>query len=215
MTIATLTPTRGDRPELFKFCRQQIDRQTAQPLNRYFMAFQPVDRQPDLTRRIRQGYELAKKDGIDWIVIIEDDDAYRVDHIERYSRFMDRYDFIGDQNSLYYNIREQRYQVFKHPRRASLYTTAFRVSALDKFHWPADNTVFLDIKLWQFAKNTNKRCKFIDSGSVGIKGHNFGMRGGKGHIMNLRHADPTGDFLKSVTSPQNFEFYSQLMKEPV
>lgn len=215
MKIATLTPTRGDRPELFNFCRQQIDRQTVQPNDKYFMAFQPADRQPDLTRRIRQGYDLAKQFRMDWVVIMEDDDSYRSDHIERYSRFMDRYDFIGDQNSLYYNIRERTYQVFKHPRRASLYTTAFRVSALDKFHWPADNTVFLDIKLWQYAKNTNKRCKFIDSGAVGIKGHGYGMRGGKGHIMKLGHEDLTGDFLRSNTSPQNFEFYSQLVKEPV
>jgi hypothetical protein len=110
--IATITPTRGDRPELFNFCRQQIERQTVQPSTKYFMGAQPVDRQPDLTKRIREGYESAKRFGdIDWIIIMEDDDSYRTDHIERYSRFMDRYDFIGDQNSLYYNIREQ--QVFR------------------------------------------------------------------------------------------------------
>lgn len=214
MTIATLTPTRGDRPELFNFCRQQIESQTVQPGTKYFMGAQPTDRQPDLTKRIREAYESAKRFGdIDWIVIMEDDDSYRPDHIERYSRFMDRYDFIGDQSSLYYNIREQRYQVFKHPRRASLYTTAFRVAALDRFRWPPDNTVFLDIKLWQYAKT--KRCKFIESGAVGIKGHGIGMRGGKGHIMELRHADPTGDFLRSNVSVKNFEFYSQLVKELV
>jgi hypothetical protein len=210
MNIATLTPTRGDRPELFNFCREQIEAQTVQPTDKYFIAFQPTDRQPDITKRIKNGYELAKQHGMEWVIILEDDDSYRQDHIERYSRFMDRYDFIGDQNSLYYNIRDKRYRVFKHPRRASLFTTAFRVSALDKFRWPPDNTVFLDIKLWQFAKT--KRCKFVDSGAVGIKAHGFGMRGGKGHIMNLPHEDPALLFLKSVTTKQNFDFYSELIK---
>lgn len=212
MKIATLTPTRGDRPELFNFCRQQIYRQTVQPDTKIFMALQPVDRHPDLTKRIRLGYELAKMQGIHWIVIMEDDDSYSPQHIERYERFMDRYDFIGDQHSLYYNIRERRYQIFSHPRRASLYTTAFRVSALDKFKWPPDNTVFLDIKLWQYAKT--KRCKFVDSCAVGIKGHGFGMRGGKGHVMKLRHADPTGAMLMSSTGP-NWFFYDKLVKEEV
>lgn len=208
MNIATITPTRGDRAELFNFCQQQIDRQTCQPSTKFFMGAQPIDRQPDLTKRIREAYESVKRMGdIDWIIIMEDDDSYRNDHIERYSRYMDRYDFIGDQSSLYYNIREHRYQVFKHPRRASLYTTAFRVSALDRFRWPADNTVFLDIKLWEYAKT--KRCKFIDSGAVGIKGHGCGMRGGKGHRMKLENSDDDMVFLKSKLQEHHIEFYER------
>lgn len=209
MTIATLTPTR-DRAKLFEFCKEQIYLQTIQVDNKYFMLFDPSDSQPDITKRIRTGYELAKKDGMDWVIILEDDDSYRTDHIERYARFMDRYDFIGDQNSLYYNIKTKRWRVFAHPRRASLFTTAFRVSAMDKFKWPPDNTVFLDIKIWQYAKNY--RCKFIDSGAVGIKGHGFGRHGGKGHTMELKHEDPSGDFLKSKVSSRHFEFYNELME---
>jgi len=209
MNIATLTPTR-DRIELFGFCQDQIGWQTVQPLERYHVIYDAVDNQPDITKRIREGYELAKKDGIDWIVIFEDDDSYRIDHIERYARFMDRYDFIGDQESLYYNIKTKRWRSFNHPRRASLFTTAFRISALDKFRWPPDNTVFLDIKLWQYAKNY--RCKFIESGAVGIKGHGSGKHGGKGHTMELKYADPTGDFLKSKVTPRHFEFYTKLMQ---
>lgn len=212
MKIATITPTRGDRPELFNFCVQQIDRQTVQPDQKLFVGFQPESRHPDLTRRVRIGYEMAKKANIDWVVIMEDDDSYSRHHIERYEPFMNRFDFIGDQHSLYYNIRTRRYQVFNHPRRASLFTTAFRVSALDRFKWPPDDTVFLDIKLWNFAKT--KRCKFIDSGAVGIKGHGFGMRGGKGHVMKLRHEDPDGKML-IVATGENHVFYENLVKEPV
>jgi hypothetical protein len=209
MKISTLTPTRGDRTKIFSFCREQIDRQTVQPDNKYFIAFDATDQQPDITKRVRQGYELAKRDGMDWVVIFEDDDSYKVDHIARYLPFMDRYDFIGDQSSLYYNIKTRRYRAFKHPRRASLFTTAFRVSALHRFKWPPDNTVFLDIKLWNYAKNY--KCKFIDSGAVGIKGHGIGKHGGKGHTMLLQHEDLGGAFLKSVTPKVNFDFYTDLM----
>lgn len=210
MKCCILTPTRGDRKELFDFCRTQIDRQTVQPDNKYFIAFDATDSQPDITKRVRQGYELAKRDGMDWIFIIEDDDTIQVDHIARYLPYMDRYDFIGDESSLYYNIQTRRYRAFKHPRRASLFTTAFRVSALHKFKWPPDNTLFLDIKLWKYAKNF--KCKFINSGAVGIKGHRSGKHGGKGHTMLLQHEDPNLAFLKSNVPHVNFLFYTDLMK---
>jgi len=208
MKLATLTPTRGDRKPLFEFCKEQIDRQTVQPDNRYYIAFDAVGNKPDLTKRVRQGWELAKKDGMDWIILFEDDDSYSDNHIERYIPHMDRYDFIGDQSSLYYNIKPRRYQVFNHPRRASLFTTAFRVSALDKFKWPPDDTIFLDIKLWNHAKNF--KCKFIDSGAVGIKGHGLGKSGGKGHTMNLRNEDPDLSFLKSKLGSHHIEKYRSL-----
>ncbi len=121
---------------------------------------------------------------------------------------MDRYDFIGDPESLYYNIQTRRYQVFKHPRRASLFTTAFRVSALDKFKWPPDNHVFLDIDIWKYAKN--KKCKFIQSGAVGIKGHSLGKTGGKGHTMKLKNEDPDLSFFKSKVSGWHLEQYRKM-----
>jgi hypothetical protein len=209
MKIVTLTPTRGnDRLPLLGFCKEQINRQTVQPDNKYFVSFVPLNNEPDITKRIKYGYEQAKKDGMDFVIIVEDDDAISNDHIERYAKHFDRYDFIGDSDSLYYNIHTRRYQVFKHPRRASLFTTAFRVSALDRFKWPADNHVFLDIKLWQHAKKF--KCKFINSAAVGIKGHSIGKAGGKGHTMKLRHEDPDLSFFKSKVSEWHLERYREM-----
>lgn len=204
MNIATITPTR-DRKPLLEFCKKQIAVQNYIPGNCYYMAFDAETEKPDLTKRIREGYGLAKRDGIDWVILCEDDDAYPIDYTKRFLPHMDRYDFIGDQASLYYNIKTRRYQVFNHPRRASLFTTAFRVSALDKFRWPPDDTVFLDIKLWNYAKAF--KCKFIDTGAVGIKGHGIGKNGGKGHTMKLRHEDPDMSFFKSKVSEWHYEFY--------
>lgn len=210
MKYCTITPNRGgERETLLSFCANQLIHMGAVN-NSYIMNDSPKSTDCDLVPRIKQGIEFAKKDGFEWVFIIESDDSYPIDYFARYLPYMDRYDFIGDQNSLYYNIKTKRYRAFKHPRRASLFTTAFRVSALHRFKWPPDNTLFLDIKLWQYAKNF--KCKFIDSGAVGIKGHGFGKHGGKGHTMLLAHEDPNLAFLKSAVSDVNFLFYTDLMK---
>ena len=62
------------------------------------------------------------------------------------------------------------------------------MSALDGFEWPADNERFLDIKLWNWARQ-NRKMKFVDTGAIGIKGHNEGKTGGKGHTMKFPKLD--------------------------
>lgn len=210
MKIATLTPSR-DRKQLLEFCKLQLDHQTYGEFDRYYMAFEPETVKPDITRRVRQGWELAKRDGVDWVVIIEDDDMYRSDHIARYVPHMHKYDFIGDQVSLYYRLDTRQYQGITHPGRASLYTTAFRVSALNNFKWPPDDKVFLDIDLWKHARQKRLKCKFIESGAVGIKGHGCGMSGGKGHRMKLSRDDKDLKFLRSKVEDHHMEFYHNLM----
>lgn len=212
MKIATITPTRGsERKPLFEFCKEQIDRQTQQPHNRYYMAFDPLDGAKDLTRRVRQAWELAKRDGIEWCVIMEDDDAYQDTHIATYAQYFKDYDFVGDPWTTYYRLDTNRYETEHHHGRASLFTTAFRVDAMEKFTWPPDEYVFLDVPLWKYAKG-NHRCKFIKSGAVGIKGHGMGIVGGKGHRSKLRHDDVGLKFLRQNVGQRQFEFYRQLMR---
>lgn len=211
MNICTITPTRGsERRQLFEFCKEQIDSQTVQPTNRYYMAFEPESNAKDLTRRVRQGVELAKKDGMEWVIIWEDDDAMPDTHIANYAQFMDKYDFIGDPWTTYYRLDTRRWETEHHHGRASLFTTAFRISALDNFNWPADDYVFLDIALWKHARKF--RCKFVKSGAVGIKGHGFGLVGGKGHRQKLKNTDDLLTKFREMVSPKHFEFYESLMK---
>lgn len=212
MKIASLTPTRGsERKVLFDFCKEQIDRQTLQPDNRYYMAFEPLDGAKDLTRRVRQGWELAKRDGVDWCIIHEDDDSYLDTHIANYAQYFEGYDFIGDPWTTYYRLDTRRWQTDHHHGRASLFTTAFRVSALDNFQWPPDDYVFLDIPLWKYAKS-KYRCKFLKSGAIGIKGHKQGIVGGKGHRQNLKKEDMALRYLRDNVGQRQFQFYQELMK---
>lgn len=209
MKYCSVTPNRGgERDTLLKFCAEQIKDMGIS--NAYIINDPPKGPKPDLVPRIKQGIEMAKRDGFDWIFIIESDDSYPSDYVERYLPHMTAYDFIGDPWTTYYRIDTRRYSTEHHHGRASLFTTAFRVSALDKFRWPADDYVFLDIPLWKHAKKY--KCKFLKSGAIGIKGHGFGMTGGNGHRSKLKHEDMNLDYLSQNVTARNFQFYKELMK---
>lgn len=201
--FAVIVPTRGDRPQFFEFCKHQLDRQTIQPKARYYIAYEPENNEMDLVRRIKSGIELAKRDGVDLIFCFEDDDSYPRDYFQRYLPRFKQANFIGDSMTYYYNVVTKRWSDFRHSGRSSLFTTAFRVSALEGFKWPDDNARFLDLSLWKFAK----RKAFVNSGAIGIK-HGTGLVGGKGHKMRLNYSDPEMKWLKSKVEDYQFQFYA-------
>lgn len=209
MKIATITPTRGDRAELFNFCTQQLSRQTLQPNNVITVPFSPSDDQPDLVKRVKHGYQLAKEKGIDYIVFIEDDDFYPDTYLANIDY---NYDFFGYSDTIYYNLRNRTYAKFEHPNRSSLFCTGCKVSALESFNWPADNSVFLDLKLWHYAVQRRKRIKLLPNNPcLGIK-HNVGLCGGKAHKWKMVNEDPNLKYLESRVDGRAFGFYTDLMK---
>lgn len=211
MKICSITPNRGgERQSLLEFTCKQIKKMGFE--NSYIMNEPAINEKCDLVKRIREGVEFAKKDGMDWVFIIESDDCYPSDYLKRFELYLSTHDFIGDAWSLYYRLDTQTYERIHHHGRASLYTTAFRVSALNNFKWPPDDKVFLDIDLWKHAKQRKLKCKFIDTGAIGVKGHKQGRVGGKGHRMKLTKEDRDLSFLRSKTEDYQFEFYTDLMK---
>lgn len=214
MKVATITPSRGTEREPFLlYAREQMDMQSLQPDSRYFIAYTPENEHADLTKRVKSGYELAKKEGCDWVIVWEDDDAYHRQHIETILT-CSQFDFVGYQDTIYYNIKNRTYDTIRHAGRASLFCTAFRVSALEGYRWPADNTVFLDINLWSWARQKRKKIKMLSGNpNTGIKGHGFGKAGGKGHRMTMRRKDDDLSFLRSRVDDKGFQFYTELMKK--
>jgi hypothetical protein len=208
MKFAVIIPTR-DRPKCFERCKEQLANQTLKPSKVYAISYPSESDEMDLVERVKIGVDVAHADGIDLVFIIEDDDAYPKDYFARFEPFFDKYEFFGDEYTTYYNIRNTTYRTWHHPSRSSLFTTGFKISALDLFNWPANNEKFLDIKLWEYARR--KKKIFIKTGAVGIKGHGEGKTGGKGHIMKLTIHDKDLSFLKSKVNG-SFEFYQQLMK---
>lgn len=207
MTWATVTPSRGDRPELLQFCVKQLTELTGGTRN-YLMNDRPITADFDLVPRIRKGIELARRDGFTHVFIVEDDDFVTKEYFQTDLDF----DFFGYSESTYYNLRNKTYATFKHPGRSSLFTTAFKISALDDFVWPPDNYVFLDLKIWQHAAKKKKaKIRLLKNNPcLGIK-HNVGKVGGKGHRMTMKNKDNDLKFLKSRVSGEAFEFYTKMM----
>lgn len=210
--FCTITPTR-DRPKMLQFCRAQLELMTIHPQSKYFINYNPTDSQPDLIRRVRSGIELAQRDGIDIVYIIEDDDCMPADYFE----LMDigDNDFIGSDSTYYYNIKNKTWRYQQHPGRSSLFCTGFRISALENFRWPADHNLFLDIALWDFARDTRKKVKLMsDNPCTGIKGHGEGMHGGKAHKQVLENKDNEDmDWLANRTDDFQFKFLSKWKTE--
>lgn len=209
---ATITPSRGDRNKLLGF--------TMARLNAPFKITciePPKSDDVDLVPRIKHGIEVAKRNGYEFVFIIEDDDYYPIDYFERFEDF-EHFDFVGYSDTTYYNIRSRTWETFEHSganRRSSLFTTGFRISALDRFTWPRDNYKWLDIKLWEYANRCGKRIRLLQNNpALGIKGHGQGKVAGKGHIIELKNKDPDLSFLKASVDEQAFEFYQTLMNTP-
>ena len=179
-------------------------------LNAYIINHTPKSDSVDLVLRVKQGYNMAKRDGFEYVFIIEDDDYYPENYFELFGDFWN-YDFVGYSDTVYYNLRNKTHQTFVHKERASLFCTGFKVSALEKFNWPNDNYTFLDIRLWEYANMSGKSIKLLPNNPcLGIK-HGIGKTGGKAHGMVLQNCDKDISYLRSRVDAEAFEFYKDFM----
>lgn len=183
---------------------------SVQPEKVYHINYAPTSGAYDIVDRISEGVLQASKEGFDWCFIIENDDYYPFNYFDRFMPHLEKYDFIGQDYSTYYNLGNTTYRTFNHEYRASLFTTAFRISALNNFEWPVHDYPFLDLPLWKYARH--KRRKFIETGALGIK-HGVGLCGGKGHIMRMKHQDEQLTYLKQHTDEIGFEFYRGMIEK--
>lgn len=213
MKIAAIIPDPGLRPEFYDFAVKQMEGQARRPDCIIRVDHQKIDSRIDLVDRIATGIEYAEMDGCDWAFIIEDDwhDRY---YIERFIPFLDKADFVGQAFTYYYHIINRTWMRQDHPNRSSLFTTGFRLKALNNFDFSKldAETKFLDIKLWEYAKY--KRKKFISAGAIGIK-HGIGQCLGKGHRQVFKNKDPNFEWLKSQIDEEAFEFYKSIAERAV
>lgn len=210
MKFAIIVPDRNDRPELTAFAFKQLSRMSASPEKVYHINYTPVGEGFDLIDRVFLGCVKAKNDGIDWVFIFENDDYYPFNYFDRFLPYMEKYDFIGQDFTTYYNLQNLTYRTFDHPHRSSLFTTAFRISALNNFEWPDNSKPFLDIELWKYARF--KRRKFIETGAMGMK-HGLGLCGGKGHQFNMPGKDNDLVYLRQHTDEIGFQFYRTMSEK--
>ncbi len=217
--FCTITPTRGDRPELLEHCKYQLSRMTTKPDKSYFVGYAPVSDAPDLVDRIRVGIAQAEADGFDIVAIYEDDDMYGPNYFKSPIFTLRQYPnlkFIGDTTTHYYHLKSLGMYMTNHPRRSSLFKTFFRISALKNFDWSSVQGVWLDIALWKFAyqEHGKRAVSLQDLDAVGIK-HGCGLTGGKGHTMPYPvHDIPEMHWLsRQVRDEKEMCFYREMHKK--
>lgn len=208
MDFAVIVPDRGDRKPFFEFCQYQISRFSLKPTKVYYINHEPVSDEVDLIPRVAKGIQQAKEDGIDLVFIIENDDYYDPHYFYSMSRYFHDYQFFGQNYTYYYNIKTLTYSKFEHAYRSSLFTTGFKISALNNFNFNTlKSQLFLDIELWKYARY--KKRIFIDTNAIGIK-HGMGKCAGKGHSMKLRYNDADMEWLESKVDDEALYFYRKM-----
>ena len=127
-------------------------------------------------------------------------------------------DFVGIDKTIFYMIQKANYFVHNHPGRSSLFCTGFKLSAMENFPWPAMSCLYLDMKIWDYAKT--KTCSFFNfqypgifntwAYPIGIK-HGTGFSPGTGHHNEMVNTIPDTDYngLRKYVSPETFKFYKQ------
>lgn len=194
-------PDRGDRPELTEFVISRLPRD----IQFLHINYPPIRKQFDLTARIKAGVDLARSRNFKRVFIAENDDFYPKDHFKPFTQ-----DFVGYEESIYYHLGNRTWEKFFHPGRASLFNTAFAVSAVENFRWPSDNTVFIDLELWHHARMRRKSIELrLNPPCIGIK-HGLGLCGGKGHKQRFKNLDFHLEWLSNNMDKEAFEFYYKL-----
>lgn len=211
MTFTAIIPDRGDRKELTDQCFRQLGRMKVGPNKVFHIDYHPESEGYDLKTRLHRGYLQAKSDGFDWVFIIENDDSYPDNYFEKFLPYMDKYDFIGQATTIYYHLGARVWREQNHNHRSSLFTTAFRVSAMANFDWAKSAMVFIDLDIWNYARKKGN-SKFIQTGAIGIK-HGVGLCGGIGHRVHTGNQDPEMKWLKERVDSDSFLFYKGLSEK--
>lgn len=181
--LTALTPT-GARPEAFAQC---VEWMRAQTINARWVI---VDDGPEPMPKPRidgwqivylrpdplwqPGQNTQKRNLLaglgfcgDRIAVIEDDDQYAPDWLERVNGWLDHDDLVGEGGSVYHNLRTGNTRNMNNTRHASLCATAVKGKAIDWLRAACKGSAPVDIALWQ-----NPGKVYPHSGGViGLKGY--------------------------------------------
>lgn len=199
-----IIPDRGDRPEFTEHCLSRL-RSFKLPFDLAIIHvdYVPFGPQFDLIKRIQTGIQRAKHWGYKKAFIVENDDWYSESYFQPFDE-----DFVGYSDTIYYHIKNKTWEQTFHPKHSSLFTTAFKISALDGFIWPKPDMVFLDIELWKHAMRKNYILK-KGNPCIGIK-HGIGKCGGMGHRQTFPYKDFEMKWLAEKIDEKSLELYKRL-----
>ncbi len=218
--ITVLTCT-GGRQMCFDRLEFYMKRQTVQPdqwivvddcqeptvcsMGQEVIRRQPWWKPGDMTLPQNMIAGLEKVRG-DIVLVMEDDDWYRADYIEKMAELLQAYELVGEGRAKYYNIYNYRQILHPNMAHASLCQTGFRSAVIpDIMRVLTCNRTYQYVDLHMWKLDINKYIFPLDESlCVGIKG----MPGRPG--AGYGHGDKMG-----VIDKQPFEKLSQWIGDDV
>lgn len=219
MTVGLVMPTRmeKDRLPLIKYAKEQMEKQTLEPHLIEMVDFEGETGVKDITKRYRIGFTTLAQKNASIIFAWEDDDYYNPNYLNlMLTEWIKdgKKDLLGISQSIYYNIKNQKYLSFNHAGTSSMFCTAIRGSAIrqGRIKWCDDDYSYLDWHLWK--RHAGTLVSFENYIAVGIK-HGFGLCGGGGHKMEWRKfngQDEDYKLLAKLTDKPSLSLYKALTK---
>jgi len=221
--IALITPT-GARADQFNFCAKWMQRQnypgeitwiiiddchprTTDAVNENFkddwtiIKIYPIplwSGQNTQARNLSIGTKTLtanyKKEEIEAIFIIEDDDYYKSNYLERMMFHLSGFQATGEKNTVYYNVAFRTYFIHPNTGHSSLFQTAFTIETLPIFE-KCYNQRFIDMSFWPKLTNVNQ----------GIPGRR-GIGSGHTRLRNMPN-DIDWNYLKSLIGEEDAGLY--------
>lgn len=184
--LSVLTPT-GARPEAFAKCVEWMQAQDyAKPVKWVIVddgpdamptpsidCWEVLHIQPEplwtgentQARNILAGLEHVT----DRLVIVEDDDQYAPWWLSQCDAWLDKHDLVGENQSVYFNMRTKTEKTLRNTRHASLCQTALKGAAIDTLRQVCKTSKqSIDVRLWSAHKG---KLHPYNRGVVGIKGY--------------------------------------------
>jgi len=236
MKTALLTCT-GGRPETFALAEIWISRQTVEPdfwvvvddvdpptelnMNQILVRPEPLwarGKGHTLNRNLVAGLEKIKEVGADLVMIVEDDDWYSPEYIERMREWFlgGEIQIAGERDTLYYHVGCRQWRQNWHPGHASLCSVSFHIDIIDKIISIAESCRGTGIDFAIFRNPWPKHAiKLLESNlCVGIKGapcFRLGIGSGHRRIPHSGVPDPDLSYLRILIG-DDAELYAPFFK---
>lgn len=216
MKIATLTTTRGDRPQFVRQAVRLLDAQTRQPDVRYLVDTPPTSDRPDSYLRLQQGLQRAIRDHVTHLFFWDDDEYYAPTYIAAMlAHWPETTHVLGISNIVYYHLRMRRWVERDFPIHACMSATAIQVLPFTFYTFPASEPYLVDVALWRAARGAGINAELWQQPGPGEQPLVIGMKHGQGWTTGshhwppaeFTHDDSSRSWLEEHIPREHWEFY--------
>lgn len=226
MALVTAITCTGHRPEALALCEAMIHAQTYSGAIQWIVVDDSLDsdqsrvRTPKVTKDIFKGPTKwtegvnTQRDNMnralkavrgDYVFIIEDEDLYRPDYIERGVKLLQECNVTGEVAAKYYHLGLPGYKELRNYQHAALCQTALKANVLPYLQRAVDSgELYFDIHFWRAVREQQIPAIMIANTNsvIGIKGMPGRIGIGEGHKVRDYILDPNLVKLKEWCGPK-------------